>query len=678
MRLKKNNRYFNINKIIDLCGTEDCEWVFFDFFDTIVHRKCNPQDIKRFWAKSIYYMLDCNISHELIYTIRQDAEFYLYNQNKNNCGEFNYFGLCNEIYKRISIIYDDRNLFLAISSNKFYELCLKEEVELERSLQYLDKETYEAIKYFKSKNKKLAIISDFYLSSKEIECFLDSIGLSIYFDKIFVSCDMKCNKVCGSIYQKVLEELCTTGDKCIMIGDSYKFDVLNAQKFGITAYHKRWKSKVDNRYDQETVAKEFMKIQGVNKKGSISYSNYAFALYMFIEKLYINLRKTNTRDVYFLSREGELLKKLFDIYQETMIFSGNILIRSHYLFVSRQSTYAASLKSLNDETFNTIFMEYKNISPKAFLTSIGFTEDNINSLSTMFDFDFNVSVDDFKSSYEFEKIKKEELFLKLYDQIRVEKNKLLKDYFAQVGIGKEDKLSLVDVGWKGTMQDNIYNIYDGLIYVNGYYFGVTGRCNNYVTNKKVGLMFSDNPYKTNLFELWAFDKTFLERLLFASHPSTINYDFEDGIIKPVFKSYESEKACLQLIKPIQDELISKFKLICKTFNVTGYLVSDFERSFVKIHLDTVFNINKSNIMLQKTMYDNQFENFGYNVPVKEVNSKLFGYKNILKKIKSRLYLLKHIEFVSRILMHNNLFLPVRVLYKIQKLSLIKKFDLKRR
>ena len=51
-------------------------------------------------------------------------------------------------------------------------------------------------------------------------------------------------------------------------------------------------------------------------------TNYAFPLYLFTMRLYDRLVKTNTRDVLFMSREGQFLKKLFERYCEIQKYVG--------------------------------------------------------------------------------------------------------------------------------------------------------------------------------------------------------------------------------------------------------------------------------------------------------------------------------------------------------------------
>nr|EIU2726600.1 hypothetical protein [Pseudomonas aeruginosa] len=107
--------------------------------------------------------------------------------------------------------------------------------------------------------------------------------------------------------------------------------------------------------------------------GALAKSNYdlfpelATTLLYFIEKLHEALVKQGVEQVYFLSREGQPLKRMFDLYQNKV--SGSI--ESHYLEVSRRSTLLPSLKSLAEEGFETLFRQYRRISLFEFLSSLG-------------------------------------------------------------------------------------------------------------------------------------------------------------------------------------------------------------------------------------------------------------------------------------------------------------------
>lgn len=110
-----------------------------------------------------------------------------------------------------------------------------------------------------------------------------------------------------------------------------------------------------------------MQIAKREVSGILGYSNYCFLLYLYAERLYKELIREEIQDIYFLSREGEFLKKVFDLYLEKIKDKS---IHTHYLYVSRKATYPASLKPLGVEQF-ALLRRYPQLSVSDFLENTG-------------------------------------------------------------------------------------------------------------------------------------------------------------------------------------------------------------------------------------------------------------------------------------------------------------------
>ena len=105
----------------------------------------------------------------------------------------------------------------------------------------------------------------------------------------------------------------------------------------------------------------------VNSAELSLFPELATTLFYFIQKLHDALVEQGVEQVYFLSREGQPLKRMFDMYRERA--GGRIT--SHYLEVSRRSTLLPSLGPLAEENFETLFRQYRRISLLEFLSSLG-------------------------------------------------------------------------------------------------------------------------------------------------------------------------------------------------------------------------------------------------------------------------------------------------------------------
>ena len=337
------------------------------------------------------------------------------------------------------------------------------------------------------------------------------------------------------------------------------------------------------------------------------FSALAFTLYYFTDKLYTRLIELGFEDVFFLSREGEFLKKIFDKYQENLPQSAK-KVNSHYLIVSRRSTTLPSLRTLREEDFDIIFRQYYDISIYDFLSSIGFEESEIRAIGKELDFDVYERQKDFRHTYIYRRLRKNELFQKLYEGKRFEQKENFTKYLESFGVDYSERICIVDVGWKGTIQDNIFEFFEEKIDVIGLYLGIHGHGILDPMNTKEGLLFySDWDRYTPYFFVFADSTAIYEVLLGASHGSAYNYKDENGVIVPVTKEEDKELELFRnVITPIQDvmfDVFSQIDEVCKNSK------EEIPESFwADIHADLIFNPNKNQIKAFDNMY--HFENFG--------------------------------------------------------------------
>jgi len=96
------------------------------------------------------------------------------------------------------------------------------------------------------------------------------------------------------------------------------------------------------------------------------YEKFGPLLLIFSKWLQKELEKKQIKKVYFLARDGFIMKKAFDIVND------NKNIKSSYFYASRRSIIVPSLWKLNkaDEILDVIAFN-KNISIKSFLKKVG-------------------------------------------------------------------------------------------------------------------------------------------------------------------------------------------------------------------------------------------------------------------------------------------------------------------
>jgi HAD superfamily hydrolase (TIGR01549 family) len=626
------------------------EWVFFDLFDTIIHRNHSPEEIKYVWAKGIINRLSINYSADELYTIRLEAETYLERTSKFDC-EFTYDMLCAEIYTRLFSAPKTK-----ITLEDFSEVALEEELKAEKNSRRFDKTICNLIRQIAKDDKiKIALVSDFYLCGAEIKKWLAEADLDQYFEDIIVSCDYGANKRKGKLYSVALKRLnITTSQNVVMIGDNRHSDYRNAKKCGLNAIHIKV-NKDDIRSERKIIEKRLRTIVLENRNISgKEYGNYAFLSYIFIERLYKELVNEGFEVIYFFAREGELLKKLFDRY---CLGKGKI-IKSEYVYISRAASYTPSLKKIDEEDFSVILGQYPKINIFSFLKSIGLDNEEIHDIFESLGLDEN-SAESVLAKDILQSLKADDKFCEIYSNIVSTQKELFLKYLNQLGISTQDeKIAVCDVGWRGTIQDNCNLFFESKIPVYGYYMGLT-EYKFLENNYKKGLIFSKYPVESKDYDMWSCNSNFWEKIFYASHPSTSSYSDCGGTVYPIFKSFDSEAKLYDTILPIQSGIEKTFHKIVDVFSNSAYDTEDFYDFFLKVYLETVLKASTKSLKLKRIMEEGQYENFGYFVSFGKLMQSKTNLGYLISNPKLILRFLTDSELICDICSSKGILMPVK-------------------
>lgn len=302
----------------------------------------------------------------------------------------------------------------------------------------------------------------------------------------------------------------------------------------------------------EKVSKEYFKRFG--------YEYFGPLLYSFTYWLIENLKQNEIEKVYFLARDGYILKRAFDEINDTKICS-------YYLYASRRSIIVPSLANISK--FNDIFELVslpRKISIKSLLKKVGFE-----------DFDSYSFKSNILEEYECDYIKNDEAiqndFTGILSIIKENaKNELncLKKYLAENEF--YGKVAIVDVGWYGTMQKAL-NIIDENVEIFGYYLGLHPFGNYYDSEKSKGFLFDKTHHQDKCQELYSY--RFVFEFLTLAHHGSVKKFTEDEVI---FYDYEYENQDEKNISiRIQDSAIDYIKnnLLSDKHHNYDYKINEF-------------------------------------------------------------------------------------------------------
>lgn len=346
-------------------------------------------------------------------------------------------------------------------------------------------------------------------------------------------------------------------------------------------------------------------------KSESNFSNYAFPLYLFTARLYEQLVNKACKDVIFLSREGQFLKTLFDRFCELRKEFGLDVanIKSHYLYGSRNSVMTASTKPIDEENFEHLLRYFKFfISPKMFLFSIGFTNEQIDAVAKSFGKDINRICLNFKTSSTFKKLRKNDVFRKIYEENRSAQLTSFGEYMKSFNIDfAKDGIYLVDIGYHGTMQDLIYKYYNEKIKTVGFF--IKNAAKTHENNQKIGLLADINNKKLFGSNIHKYDAYNYEQILRADHGRCVGYRLTENSAVPVLDTEHDDKVIYdKYVKQLQMDIFNKFNKIAQ---IALRKNLDMEKIATISYFEIVKNKSKQDFDWILNMQDCHHDDFGY-------------------------------------------------------------------
>lgn len=599
--------------------------VAYDFFDTIVHRKCHPEVILFRWAKECSRYFKFAITAEEIYYIRKSKGEI----KKRGKEELRYSELIAEVYREICYkikSQDDQD-----GRVDFLQFSYEMELEIEINNIFLDEERIHEIIDFFRHGKEIIIISDFYQGENFFREVLSKLDIDEFISKIYVSSEYGKRKSSGELYRYVYQDMHCMPEEIMMCGDNYISDYINPKKLG---YKTRFLNYKDNNkiYSYREI-RDVYKIQSHRKPRNNPINGYAAEILFFISKLYEELIKNGFEEVLFCSREGQYMKLLFDTYQTSCFYCKKI--KSEYFYISRRAALIPALRDIKCENFDMVFRQFHEITVKDFMKNIGFELEFILKYCT----EQGIDLDDIITLKQNDKIilqmKKSQSFVTEYDRIRLGQKSLFCKYITSI-CSNEKKIALVDVGWKGTIQDCIRRILPSDTHVVGYYLGFKSReygCEN--PNDKKGILFSDYPVKSLNYAILEHKFMFYEVIFAADHGPVIGYKTgkESEDVVPYIRNNDVDLKVFQYMEGYQKDFLKLYTEILNTYGQTYYFPSNLYKLMVKnalwracVDFPMIWKIK------QETL-DLSVANFGNLDQIKKKDSP----KDILKRIMKNSY-----------------------------------------
>jgi len=477
-----------------------------DIWDTVLRRNCYPDEIKLQFARFFYLRAfpDIKYAYRDVRTLFQ-ARITSENLSADN-DEFEY---------RFEDAVDrflDTVLVGGIPLEKIAAIrvdVIEHEFRSESESTRLD----ETMRYYLQNLRAPAMfVSDFYTSSRFISDLLDYHGALGWFVKGYVSSDTFETKRGGALFNRVLSETCVPPTNILHIGDNIHADVLKPREKGITAYHYHSDGEVDRRNwygeafyawrrDDNTLHERRIMALCENLAGAIECDDAESELrcigvrlaplaISYVLSIIESAIRENVPTVHYFTREGLFFKDLHDAIVDANPYR-TTYPDAQILHVSRRATFAASLESVTPKELMRLWSQYSIQSLEGLATSLNLDVQAVGAMAAKAGLDAGAPVKYPWQDTAFIKFLASEPFQSLAERSRLQQRKGLLAYLATKGITSPSTLKIADIGWRGTIQDNIAKILPAT-FVTGHYLGLHNYLNRQDFNvSKAGWVFDE-------------------------------------------------------------------------------------------------------------------------------------------------------------------------------------------
>ena len=464
------------------------------------------------------------------------------------------------------------------------QIEILKELEISTELALARRNTFIHSLYRKAleNGKRIFFLSDMYLPEPVVIQILQNCGYQHY-ESLLLSSTLKKTKAAGSLFEHLIANADCNPKSILHIGDNINSDIQMAQRHGLASYH--YEKSLDKAVRLSELPKKQIKII---KKGIASIETklylgtiltqhtniqsspnaileqqefdfwYKFGyrtvglLFLGFSRWLINKATTdNLERVYFLSRDGFILKQVYEILSE---FNPKAP-PAEYLYASRRALNIPSITTLDDHVMDFLvsgtsrlcvdqFIQRLGLNPSDFevaICAVGFTNGRQRVIS----------------GHDYAQLRA------LYHQIFPEIQKIalterinLHTYLDSIGLLAQKKIGMVDIGWHGTLQRSISRLLatEGKeIEIKGYYLGTFEKANSLIEEG-----YSINSYICHLgkpITLHHIIKLCVEVFEFihtAPHGSVIRFDLTShDKIEPVFDSADCNPERLAKAEALQ-------------------------------------------------------------------------------------------------------------------------------
>jgi FMN phosphatase YigB (HAD superfamily) len=343
-------------------------------------------------------------------------------------------------------------------------------------------------------------LSDFYMPAESIQALLAYHRLNHLVDGGFSSCDTGCNKRRGNLYPYVHATLGISPEEHLHIGDNPQADIAMAQQHGIDTVHylpepqhARRTEKIPFLTDRKALFSHVAHTVQSQLSSTIAArpttEQAAYLLGIQSAPLYIGFMLhiaeqamiERLESVYFFTREGEFFIQVWQQLFPDSRLQGMTLPPTSTLAVSRIATFSASLNEVSTQALMRLWNQYSTQSIHALCKTLDIDPDIIAPFCTRYHIDMTEQIVYPWTDRRVQALFDDPAFIACVSHHIAQRKHALQGYLSDAGFCSHQHVGIVDIGWRGTIQDNLAHVCPD-IKLHGMYLGLQKYLNQQPVN----------------------------------------------------------------------------------------------------------------------------------------------------------------------------------------------------
>lgn len=462
-----------------------------DVWDTLLRRRCHPDAVKLHLAGWLLANHWTEIALPLrtpgaLLALRLEAERVLAKAARTDPARDDEYG-----HREVLARWAASALGISVVPDGLLDALEAEEFAQERRVVYADPGIAAAL----AARPRITtlFLSDFYMPAARLADLLEAQGLGTLVSRGLSSCDVGLNKRSGRLYQALHRQHGVSPAEHVHLGDNRDADVRAARRLGIAA--ERYRNRPEERraaFNRRVFEDRRLLFRHLTRTALASLpmpdhrdARTAFRFGIQSAPLFIGFglflleqaARRRHSGLYFLSREGAFFADVYAALRDAGASPGSLAPPARHLDISRRASFAASLQAISVDQMLRLWRGHEPVTMQAWALSLNLEETQVAGWCRK----HGLGLEEPLSSPSADPrvlalLADAECRDALGAHVGAEAA-LLRDYLVQQGLHAGTcEAAVVDIGWRGTIQDNLALLMPDAKLA-GYYLGLQGFLN---------------------------------------------------------------------------------------------------------------------------------------------------------------------------------------------------------